>query len=115
MNARGVAGKQKRSGWHEGARRKLAGKMQPDVVPTRWDTLLAELGLSDDDAVRELLVGSARGKQLQRFARRHCTQRYVPEPVLTWLGLTGKVEASKTLDLEWLHAQPKYRPAGGRR
>ena len=65
-----------------------AGTLQADpVVPTRWAMLLAELGLSEEDALRQVSLQTTAGIKLRDFVRHRFTTVFVPEAVLRALDI----------------------------
>jgi len=92
------------SGWHQSAIRQqeLSFKLEFDG-PTLWELLLRDLDVAEGNALTVLQTrGDLRGEKLRRFARLHCTRRFVPEDVLAFLGLDERAENSYGLSWAYL-------------
>lgn len=71
------------SHWVRGAHETSADPAQP----SRWERLLAELSLDDEQAFQVLGDGSVEAERIRRFALRRRFEVYVPEVILIRLGL----------------------------
>ena len=68
----------RQNGWQRSLRDKTKYS-DPPVVPTAWETLLHNLGVSEENAAR-----SHKGRE---WVKAHWNNRYVPEPVLDAVGI----------------------------
>lgn len=64
------------------------------VVPSDWEKLLAQIGVRQCDAVAQIEAGTVAGHRISTFARNHARNRYVPEEVLSALGILTPTEAA---------------------
>ena len=56
-----------------------------------WERELRRLGVAEGRALEEMEAASKAGEALRRFALRNAFARYVPEPVLEWLGVATDI------------------------
>ena len=64
-----------------------AFKYEPVELPL-WDKLLAELGLTEREALDAVLRDGEAGRSIRHFARSFCRNHFVPERVLRAMDLS---------------------------
>jgi hypothetical protein len=58
-----------------------------DGRPTEWEQMARKLGIAPEQALGHVESNSPEGIVLRRFARDHARYKFVPEDVLTVLGI----------------------------
>lgn len=71
----------RKSGWKAAQKHRTAGLVNSplEVKPCAWQKLLADNGLSEEEAAADRVIRS--------WVKRHCRSRYVPLKVLDALGI----------------------------
>jgi hypothetical protein len=97
------------NGWQKRKDQFMVQRLRLEVIPSRWEEILAKLEIDEHEALRQVERRTPAGELLRTFIELECARRYVPEDVLLLLGMQDVVERSVSLDWGTLRYQPKVR------
>ena len=87
------------TGWHKTQAVTREGQQWPAPQPTEFETLVAQKGLTEEQAADD--------PEIQRWIKRVYTRRFVPEAILEYMGLFVKDYQLGFIDFNQAWRQPK--------